>query len=53
VNQVEKRSARGRLESDQHVHVAVRAKIVAQHGTEQGELGDPPPVAELRDALSI
>jgi hypothetical protein len=35
-----------RLETHQHVHVAMRAKVRAQDGPEQRELLDPPAAAE-------
>src|SRR5579884_2237672 len=39
------------LMCEEHVDVAVRPEIVAQHGAEQGQLGDLPFAAERRDLL--
>lgn len=42
-----------RFELDQHVDVAVRAEIVAQHGTEEGQPSDVVPTAERRERSGI
>jgi len=41
------------LELDEHVDVAGRSEIVAQHRAEQGEASDMPSTAELGDPLRI
>jgi len=41
-----------RLELDQHVNIALGAKIVAQNGAEESQLADMMAPAELRDAIS-
>src|SRR5579884_1158121 len=38
-----------RFERDEHIHIAVRPEIVAQHRTEEGQLDDLPFAAERRD----
>ena len=39
------------FEPDEYVDVAVRAEVVSQHGTEQGDLSDPPASAECGEAV--
>lgn len=54
VDQIEpllKRRRRSRFKRDEYVHIALRPEIIRQNGSEERELGDPPPAAEVRDAL--
>lgn len=47
VPQVEEAPGGTRLELDQHVDVARRGEVVAEHGTEEPEPADHPPLAEV------
>jgi hypothetical protein len=40
-----------RLEFDQHVHVAVWRKILAEYGAKEGQLADVVPSAELHNLV--
>src|SRR6058998_684937 len=51
IDEIEQAPMGLRRERDEHVHVAVRAEVVAQHGAEQLESDDPPPPAVPFDAL--
>ena len=42
-----------RLELDEHIDIALRTKIVSQHGAEKGESTDMVPAAKLGNLLSI
>src|SRR3990172_5101107 len=51
VDVVKEAPRRVRCERHQHVDIAVGTEILAQHGAEEGELGDLPAAAEVRDAF--
>jgi hypothetical protein len=40
-------------EGDEDVHVAVRAEVVAEHGAEEGQVGDAPAPAEGGQPLPV
>jgi hypothetical protein len=53
LRQIEQRRACVGSERHQHVDVALRRKILAEHGSEQGELGNLPLAAEAGDPVTV
>ena len=41
------------LKLNEHVYIAIRPKIIAQHGAEEGEFANMMPMAKLGDLLSV